>query len=374
MSDIKFQKFLHERIAEGTPRRPYNFVYRILVEAAIRAIQENRELNPEEFAPALEKHEPEMAKSLFKAKKYQKGDLAKRAAEGFEKIYRQSIGSRASYYAMSRCIFPDFCPVYVIADSFFERLGKLDVSKLTFSIFPRSFRGVIKFPVTLYDEDGDTFDEVFVIIDESRMLQQTVGIQPGQLQLGDRRLSPDEMDSIFLNLTWISKKRNGTDNLDYKTGHITLFLPKDGSIRVRDVFKNQLSYHSKYKEDRESVAFDIYHSADSYSSVVNTLLASVAYVLTGNPDLRDFQNPIKYQSEYSQTPVKADRELSRVPIHLVNFGWKKPPLYRKGVWAVEEFERIQPCGPGLKQTKIVTVKSHVRQRRSSGETPNQPAD
>lgn len=47
------------------------------------------------------------------------------------------------------------------------------------------------------------------------------------------------------------------------------------------------------------------------------------YIGSGNPDLRDFRNEIKYRSSTSQTPVKKDKSLSQSNIILVGFDWKK---------------------------------------------------
>lgn len=371
----RFVKFLHEKIAEARPSMPTEFSYRLQCQAILKAFAAGRRFQLQDYIEFCLEHEADLLR-MPGYKQFRKGDLAERLSFSAFMLMEKDLVARNVYYSISRCMFPEHCPVYLFGEGFFQRLRKLDVSKLTFSVFDRPFRGVLKFPAPLHDADGFAFDEVFFVIDDSATVDKVAGITKGRITLKDRQLSLDEMGDRYLTLSWIARgpmtvyPSDGKQRPTEAPSYFSTTLPKDGSIPVSAALA-RTSRHESGIQDGVALRFEKFYGVNSYDATMNTLLAAAAYVLSGNPDLRTFENPIRRQSEGSSKPVRADKELSRVPIHLVNYGWNKPPLYRVGSWPVEEFERLQPYGPGLKQTRIVTIGAHERFRRKPGLMPGQ---
>ncbi len=93
----------------------------------------------------------------------------------------------------------------------------------------------------------------------------------------------------------------------------------------------------------------------------------IIYIISGQPDIRDYQNSIRFRGS-GQKPVNKDRDLHRGNIKLVGFGWKKPKIYGLDSWPVKGHFRPQRFGPNNSQLKIIYISDQVRKRQQATDT------
>jgi hypothetical protein len=368
----RFEKFIHEMIA--TADYGVNLNFRLGAEPLLDPIRERRRYSGRDFLRVAERHEAAVA-DFRGIKKYRKGDVAMQLAKGlmmFLEDPQMGLVNRNIHYCAARCIEGGLAPVYVLGKNFYEDLAETDVGEVTVSVLPASFRGVLKFPQPLRDQDGYLFDEVMVVIDPVDIVEKAVGITKGKITLRDRELSGDDVDGIFLCMSWHAKgpvslhPGESKPRAKIDPGYFSTFLPKDRGIKVIELFeRHQYRTTGAHNIGQPVVIYEVMKTeiTDGYTKSMNSLFGALVYVLSGRPDLRSYINPVRMQSEKSLTPVKADKHLSTsVPIHLVNYGWKKDPLYKKGVWPVRWHKRLQPYGPDRQWTKLVYIPLHWRER------------
>lgn len=101
---------------------------------------------------------------------------------------------------------------------------------------------------------------------------------------------------------------------------IVVPLPKDSNLKIKDLFIQHLP-----------------KGQDQFLKVASLL----CYINTGNPDLSDFRNPIRYQSPTNKTPIKEDRHLSPANIVRIGFGWKKDRDWHIDQWDIKASEAVK---------------------------------
>jgi hypothetical protein len=380
----RFEKFVHEMIASSDHGVNLNFL--LGVEPLLPAIREKRRYTYGDCLRVAERHEAAMA-DFRGIKRYRKGDIAAQVANGlmmFMESPEMGVINRNINYCAARCIEGGFAPVYVLGKNFFDDLSDSDVGDVTVSVLPESFRGVLKFPKPLYDQDGYQFDEVMVVLDRADLVEKVVGITKGAVTLRERVLRGDDIDDYYLGMCWHAKGPVGLQPGESKprakidAGYFSTFLPKDKSIKIAELFdRHQYRTLGAHNIGTLDMIFEASRSvlSDGYTKSMNSLFAALVYVLSGQPDLRFYKNPVRTQSPQSRTPIKADKHLSSaVDIHLVNYSWKKDPVYKKGVWRVRWHKRLQPYGPDKKLTKLVYIQQHWRERSALKGSLNPPAE
>jgi hypothetical protein len=238
---------------------------------------------------------------------------------------------------------------YVFSKEFFPVLMKTRIRELSWDMIPDNFLGVFRFPAPLIDQDGDRIKEVMVCIKPREQVER------------DRFKILEGVGSRVLSLYWMTSPISGPTG----AGFVVQVLP-DGKEKIIPE-----TWNSKFIENgwlpSKAIGEDlIYKTADFNSeelSYVVSILKALIYVCSGNPDLRDEKNPIRYQSENSQTPVRAHKEFSQLNFKRVGWNWMKSPEYKTDAWGVEPHMRFQPYGPGRTQYRWIMVKEHERQRR-----------
>lgn len=342
---MKFDKFIHERILESkdvikdTAYGMAGMSIKILERSAKFGVPISKQVIAEtakEFGLDWQRNEGHDAVLSYLVKDLSTNDLMTMAMQ----ITRL-------------CSFPEPAPAYVMSKDFFDDLSEVDISRVNFAFLPEKVRGLIKFPMKLKDDDGCEFDEVFFAIDE---LKNVFTVVPEKLRYGNQEV---KISDKFLGFAWHTPNK-GHKGLD--PAHLLIPIPEDKSVKIRDAFTSmKIRNHVVSPETLASKSFS--RMGDHYHDHNRLMLTALVYILSGQPDLRDFQNPIRYQSPTSQTPVKSDKGLSRVKINLVGYNWKKLPRYNQAVWNVRPYPRMQPYGPGRSQLKLILVREHQRKRR-----------
>lgn len=229
----------------------------------------------------------------------------------------------AEYYGPVALAFHSIAETYVFQKDFFNVLRKARLKNLDWSMVPSFDSCCIRFPIpfAVSDEQGNPsiITDVFVCCVEWD--------------------DACEMNIIF----------DGSSNIVTAKGReikeqrfATQFnRPRSGPL---DLIENDWS-------------------GSSFAELNNILLKMLVYLASGNPDLREFRNPIKYQSAGSTKPVRAHKDFSQLPYKVVGYNWLKERQTYVDAWGVEPFMRLQPVGPGRKEYKYVLVRAHTRQRR-----------
>ena len=92
----------------------------------------------------------------------------------------------------------------------------------------------------------------------------------------------------------------------------------------------------------------------------------LAYIHSGQPDIREFRNEIAYRGNSKTQVVKKDRILSQENIHLVGYNWKKAPIYHVDSTRVSGHFRWQRYDKGLSKVKLTWINEHERNFRKPG--------
>jgi hypothetical protein len=327
---MRVEKFIHERVLESKSG-DWLSGEKLLIDSLWLASTSGQTLHPGHFLSVAKKINPDHQPDL----------------ESISAYFERRSDWTCSLTLM-KCMYPELRPAYVFAKEFFEDLLTVDVTRLAYSMFPIGFSGVFRFPRPIQDEEGDSFQEVCVTVLEATELEDLLGL------IVEKDYGPSGKGLVSVErcllFSWpvIGKRSFGG-----------LFLAAPDNLRLVD------SLSRGWDRVEEGVMVDRKYNVNDHGGYVRTILTAMVYVLSGQPDLREHRNVIKKQSPTSQTPVKADKSLSPLPIKLVGYNWKKLPSYGTGVWNVRPFLRFQPCGPGRSEVKLILVREHERRRDSS---------
>ncbi len=241
---------------------------------------------------------------------------------------------------------------YVFASDFFDVLQQVSVENVTYAMLPKELSAVIRFPSPISDTGDDHITEACISITSAATRRRlgSVGVK-----------SSDRDDKLFLSVSWIT--------VSGRNGHWLDFFPDDLTRKVMDEeVRKQSSSPANTSIFRNGVpSDDVDLPGKSYKKgdekLVDPIIRCLIYLCSGQPDLREFRNEIKYQSPTSRTPIKAHKELTEEVIYRVGFNWMKDPIYKTDAWSVKPYLRYQPCGPGLTQYRLIMVREHMRHRK-----------
>lgn len=207
-------------------------------------------------------------------------------------------------------------PQYTIQPDFYATLKKAKLKNLDWSMIPRDFVAAIRLPMPEHYRVGK---------DSVRISEITASIVDWD--------NGTELSILFSGINADNKKEVGMS--------VNTFIPESGPIDI------------KFETDD--------------SSILNIAIRLFAYISSGQPDIREMKNPIRYQSPTSKTPVKAHKHLTEKPFKVLGWGWLKERQQHIDRWGVEPFIRLQPVGPGRSEYKYVLVRAHTRGWRKSDE-------
>lgn len=235
--------------------------------------------------------------------------------------------------------------IYVIAQDFFSKFKHVNLAALQFKHLPENLTGYVELPEIILDDEGMEIKGFFFYIGERKNICSAVWPDPKQ----DK---PYEVTDKVICFGY-------SDPQLTTNGFAWTHIPVNQDIRIEDSHKNV-----------EMISLSVIDSLDIVESVRNDypkhlaiMFNILAYLNTGEPDIREFKNPVRYQSPTSKTPVKADKHLSDTKIVQVGFSFKKERLAHTDEWAVLPFMRWQPCGKGLSEIRLTYVSGHTRHHK-----------
>lgn len=199
---------------------------------------------------------------------------------------------------------------FYFSSDFFDDLKQTNLDGIRFCDLIEG-SGVIRLPYDILDDEGTGFNEFLFYLGPVKTYSQ-VGDLPEIWEIYKNK--HDVTDSTLqLSISWLGRD---------KSYNFVAFPVVDPETPVRNLFLNIPHYRGI-----QSSVVD-----DGYKSHIKPLINCLAYLKTGDPDLRTFKNTIKYQSSTSATPVKKDKTLSLNNITLVGYGFKKNPQWTKTVY------------------------------------------
>lgn len=259
-------------------------------------------------------------------------DIIERTLSDF--IMIESLWCRSLYYLRQS-------KNYLIAKDFFDEFKKIQLKGLRFRDLPIG-SGYIHFPTPIEDAEGSKFDHCYFL---SGLSNEEI-----RLNLHRHRAPTDKTHKADGNKIIIVTVINDT------TGEIRNWstkYPKDENMDLQTWFDGADEY-----------LYDIRGGVTVKKAVfggISAVTANVlAYLNSGQPDISQFKNHIRYRGNSKTKPINADRDLSLLPIELVGFNWLKSNYHSEDAWLVKSHFRWQRYGPGLCNVKLVTIKEHEK--------------
>lgn len=237
---------------------------------------------------------------------------------------------------------------YVVDKDFFRCFKQISLDKVQFKHLPRDQYGYIELPEKLIDEDGDGIKGFFFSICKVTEWYNSDKNQSAEI-LAKHKYDFDGAEYCF-SLAWFFE--NGA--VGFATHPIA-----DDEIYIKDFLKTSMFTHSDVTRDiKDEVSY-----VDGFNPACAVMINLLAYLNSGDPDLRQYRNPIKYRSPTSTKPVRKDQELTQKDLTLLGFNWKKSALYTKESWYVPPYWANRRYGPGRELEKLVLVAGSNRNRK-----------
>jgi hypothetical protein len=137
---------------------------------------------------------------------------------------------------------------------------------------------------------------------------------------------------------------------------LTSYLPLDSNMSLIDGFKG---IPHVVRTESNFVASEL----ATVPVITAQVMKLLAYIGTGDADIREFQNIFQLRGGPGSKPVNRDRWKSQLNIGLVGFNWIQNVNYRAEGWAVREHLRWQRHGPRNRNVKLKIIQAHTRQRQ-----------
>ena len=256
---------------------------------------------------------------------------------------------------------------YVFAKEFFSLLMRAKIDNIRWSMLHDETNIVMRFPVPILDEDGDPIEEVAVMIKPRAQIEALIG---------SPYTKKDGEGSRVMLAVW----RCGKDQ--DSLGYLSQLIPDDRDATLLQTFRkryigvrgSEMVMESDNPDDLSDYIQSCFASGAGLSRGVEwkldvqsgipphvmAIFKCLIYLHSGDPDLRDEKNPIRYQSPTSKTPVRAHKEFSESPFSHVGFNWLKSPDYEAESWEVVPHLRFVSRG---ENQRFVLVRGHIRHRR-----------
>jgi len=234
--------------------------------------------------------------------------------------------------------------IYVLQKAFFEKFKKVDFSMIQYKHLPKDLIGFVQMPEYIEDRfSKKKYNGFFFFVGSYHNLANKF------FSMRQEKTYPyHEKDSAtILAIAFFDE--------DLEMYFEWRYFPIDESMTVSESFNNITRTEATGDGTLQSTAIP-----KGYDDNLAIMVNIIAYLNTGTPDIRDFKNPIKYQSPTSKTPVKAHKNLSQANIVEVGFSYKKETLKHTEEWQVLPHLRWQRCGTELTQIKLVMVKGHTK--------------
>lgn len=256
--------------------------------------------------------------------------------------------------------------VYVFEGRFFDQFSQIEIKHLKSSFLPKSGCGCLVFPRPINIVSDNTahnsinIDEIIFsigptsyLLNAYQELQEDLDTKPNyarkppsELVEGDFIYAPEDGTDLPGILSII-----GCDSQQQSIASVAQYdIGKDHDLA--DSIKKQVATGNVSKDAEY---------------ILKLTLNLLAYISTGRPDIREFQNIIRYRGKSSVHVRKEDADLSRSKIFLVGFNWLKNPIYTIDGWHSKGYSAWRMCGPGRTEPRLVTFSPSFKQRRKGRE-------
>jgi len=208
--------------------------------------------------------------------------------------------------------------IYVIQEDFFRKFKEMNLDKVQWQHIPKKLTGFVQLPHVLSDgtSANDKFDSFYFYCGPGNEIEKKGFII-------DRKGMPDgyQYTDTVLCLGYTDTKEESS-NFCFRS------FPKDLTLSVKDSFANVGFLENDGIGGTKKVVHEQgYHH--HYAVMINLL----AYLKSGDPDLREFRNTLRYRGNSTTKVVREDAEFSHAGIMLVGFNYMKESLKRAGGWS-----------------------------------------
>jgi hypothetical protein len=244
--------------------------------------------------------------------------------------------------------------IYVFQPEFFRAFAQVQLEELTYEHLPRNAVGYVSLPVPVSDGYGHEFTGFYFYcgpVKEVVFTNEVIGcpvVGNYAYEIGDLCVSFGYVDTKGESFNYAFRMR-----------------PLNEKMTVRDSWR-----HSNWAEVDAMMRYKIKTMEDGYDIKDALFCNTLAYIVSGQPDLRHFRNHLRYRSPTSTKVVRADADFSREELVLLGYNYKKDPFYSAAAWDVKMHVREQAVGPGRQQHRLVWVKPHIRHRRVGADGGN----
>jgi len=254
--------------------------------------------------------------------------------------------------------------VYVVSKDFFDVFKRVDLRGVQYRHLPKGICGYVELPYGVSDGTGkrDMFNGFFFLTgsaadignDHFRATQEKDYPVSGDV-VGFAWFDPS-FEALSFHWTPIPVDETisiAEGNKDINT--ISFDGEKVGIEDLEDILA------CRSMEDALVMKPEIYQTGVStYPEHIAMMYNLLCYLGTGNPDLREFKNPIRYRSPTSETPIKKDKDLSLSKIIEVGFGFKKPDEHHVESWYSRPYVCWKRVGEGRSRLELISVKGSVK--------------
>jgi len=241
---------------------------------------------------------------------------------------------------------------YVAQKDFLKDFYKISLKNLRFKDL-KDICGYIHLPLPVTDNDGTAYKDIYFFLGSPKDFMNT-----GEYKSFCSRNYEVDQDRILLVASFSD---------DGAQRSLSVPCPKDENMTMEEAFKDVEDAHTALSPTAVISGKD-FHTPDDpgFCGMSEKLVSLLVYLGSGQPDIREFRNTIRYGNRNKKRPVPASHpNLSSLPIQLVGFNWLKEREvhYKTGEWGVRSHPRWQRCGEGFQDVKLIWVKEHTKKRR-----------
>jgi len=237
--------------------------------------------------------------------------------------------------------------IWVYQEGFFDELLKVNVDNIQFRHLPKNLGGFVQLPKRVPDHYGGYFDSFFFWCGNKDIVN--VGQNEVNYINGDRyEKSYRKFGGVSNDMVCISYCSS-----DNTTNYVNYPIPIDETASVRECWENDAT-HTYKTIDQKTIL------TDSKYKNISMWMNMLAYLASGDPDLRSYRNTIRYRGNSKTKAIRADSCLSTEEITLVGWNWKKDKSYSDEEWWSRPHLGWRRCGEGRTQLKLTWVKGSIK--------------
>lgn len=236
---------------------------------------------------------------------------------------------------------------YIVDKEFFQSFKQISLEKVQFKHIPKNVYGFMELPEIIQDNDGDKIKGFFFSTPACLEWYNSDKNQAAEI-LREYGYKMNNATHCF-SMAWFYEN-GGVGFSTHPIGEPDVFIKdflKDCRYTEAFIFRNETKTQ-----------------VNGFQPEIALMINLLAYLNSGDPDLREFRNKINYRSPNSTKVSRKDQNLSQSDITLIGFNWKKSPLYTKESWYVPPYWANRRYGVGRKLEKLVLVAGSPRSRKT----------